>query len=93
MSKTQHTRGPWEIRDGSFIDAPSMTCVANVRGAHVTDQFECQANARLIAAAPDLAFALEALLEYAQDTMPEELDGSLDVWTQARTALAKAGME
>jgi len=65
MTQTaKHTPGPWIIRDGSFIDAPTMTCLANVRAAHVADNFECQANAKLIAAAPDLLEALRSMCEF-----------------------------
>jgi hypothetical protein len=102
MTQTaQHTPGPWEINDNGLIygqcregddEAP---CVADVIKDRELAAFgimspEETANARLIAAAPELLFALEALIEYAQDTMPQELDGSLDVWTQAQAAVAKA---
>jgi hypothetical protein len=90
----KHTPGPWEIRDGSFIDAPGMTCLANVRGAHVTDQFECQANAKLIAAAPDIAEALKAIAKHE----PCKAQAfcrcvACDMSRLARIALEKAGVQ
>ena len=54
---TKHTPGPW-IVDGSRIAAPDGTTVINCLGA--MGGHDTQADARLIAAAPDLLAALEA---------------------------------
>jgi hypothetical protein len=60
MTQTaKHSKGPWSLRDGSFIDAPTFNNLAQVRAAHVTDQLEAKANARLIAATPDLLEACQ----------------------------------
>ena len=83
-----HTEGPWSVKSETRIEAAAFGMIASVRGA--TEDESTHANARLIAAAPDLLFALEALLEYAQDTMPEELTDDMEVWNQAKKAVEKA---
>lgn len=58
---SQHTPGPWTIRDGSFIDGEGFACLAHVRAAHVPHEHEAIANARLIATSPDHALICWAL--------------------------------
>jgi len=71
-----YTPGPWTIdheRIGPFGEPVAMLCdmtasspgtVVNwPRGTEVADDAENEANARLIASAPDLLEALEALVE------------------------------
>jgi hypothetical protein len=96
MLETEHSKGPWSIRDGSFIDAPSFNNLAQVRAAHVADQFEAKANARLIAAAPDMAETLRVLTDLVSNhwsgvrhITPREAS---DAVSAARSALAKAGL-
>ena len=81
--KDMHSPGPWRVGDagatvfGPPNGNPSPETVANVKR---------RANAALIAAAPDLAAALRALLDW---------DGSGDPaapYDAARAALAKAGL-
>ena len=67
MSKAKHTPGPWKVlgtslvfggrkpRIGSF--AVAQTFMAGEDGLPLTDEREQAANARLIAAAPDLLAA------------------------------------
>ena len=100
MSKKAHTKGPWLIREGfdpddweiyPMRDGPpdvgEWTELAVVPG-HWGDDEELEANARLIAAAPDLLEALERLLAAAEkttfsDQFPQECEN-------ARAALSKA---
>jgi len=56
-SPPRHTPGPWWVREGVFIDAPKFRQVAYLRG--VENDPTTKATAHLIAAAPDLLFALE----------------------------------
>jgi len=69
MSETKHTLGPWEVKDDRFIDSPSGW-IADVlsypayRAATGQDSEEQKANARLIAAAPDLYEALTEALRW-----------------------------
>jgi hypothetical protein len=83
---TKHTQGPWTVSNKTDISGiendPENGCVGFVDVAHVylrTVQGRTEANARLIAAAPDL---LEALREIAADYS--------DPIRLARTAIAKA---
>ncbi len=104
--ETKHTPGPWHVGAGSrgvrdvmasdraiarlyADDAPSRGCDVPAR---------VDADARLIAAAPDLAAALARLVELADDpeaqdddatAHPEAMRLALDA---ARAALAKAGV-
>ena len=80
-----HTKGPWEASEhGAYRDYKGNNIVIlgdDLRIAVVLgyDTDETQANARLIAAAPDLLEVLEALLE-----------GDFNVAEKARLAIAKA---
>ncbi len=84
-----HTPGPWEVR-GEFIgprlraDSGIQIKIARVSGP--LDDAETIANAKLIAAAPDLLFALK----YVWDTYG--LDPSIDsaIWQTVLAAVAKA---
>lgn len=87
---TKHTRGPWSDRNGRIFqtDREELT-IANVGRAFDGDY--SPANARLIAAAPDLLAALQDVL-----AMPD-FDGTRatsivrrDAKHAARAAIAKA---
>ena len=57
MKTEQHTPGPWIIRHGAGMHAPYILCVdpvAEILGLGKTPE----ANARLIAAAPEILAAL-----------------------------------
>lgn len=90
-----HTPGPWNVyaeRNGSVRVDSAEVVVANANGGSP----ECLANARLIAAAPEL---LKALKEYA-DPDDCDADGAPDAdnsrhgetcrWCRAQSAIAKA---
>ena len=87
-----HTPGPWRavpnapgISD-TVIDSGRMV-VADVISRKSTD--ELRANARLIAAAPDLLEALRALVDLQEANEASETK-ALDFWDHARAAIAKA---
>lgn len=96
METGNYTRGPWHIcqttsgridpiirESGGFAVAQAVK-PANSRAAHI----DATANARLIAAAPDLLQACRALLEMARPS-----DGAPDsrkAVIQARAAIAAA---
>lgn len=113
MSK--HTPGPWILADGfaradtsrHFVwsdaeskeeredDSPFCIAMVNPR----TNDSELDANARLIAAAPELAEALEdahAKLRSILNAYPKEIGplhcGTLACALRARAVLAKAGL-
>lgn len=91
MSETKHTPGPWVVEDPIESLTPigahgrnGGKWVAHCLGPHQA------ANARLIAAAPDMLEALTALLARFDDN-PElsELIGLVEI-EHARAAIAKA---
>lgn len=75
-----HTPGPWAIDDWCWIDAPSGMNVATISAG--LDAEETVANAKLIAAAPDLLAALKDMLGST---------GSEQACAAAHAAIAKAG--
>jgi hypothetical protein len=117
MSKTKHTQGPWKAdKNALYIWAATERgdfTVAQIRGwGHLTgkgglalsdaEAFRIQkANACLLAAAPDLLYALQAFVGYYEqagitgDEVGDDDDGQFDGdekfnVRQARTAIAKA---
>lgn len=73
---SEYTEGPWHVADNDtdsgckIINAEGRTvALSNPPGPPVE---ECQANARLIAAAPDLLAALEALVNRHQNPRTPE---------------------
>lgn len=91
---TAHTPGPWvsegrSVRRDSGLGYGEM--IASVTGGaksgpfFVEDDEECEANARLIAAAPDLLEALEAVWAALDEDSLEVMDLSI-----IRLAIAKA---
>jgi len=86
---TQHTPGPWELRQSTrhgywFIDYEQ-----GGEGYTLT-KLNCEeADAHLIAAAPDLLEALEALLPIAARVIQGTTDGQ-PMLRQARSAITKA---
>ena len=94
-----HTPGPWWVyNEGSRfpgIEARlngSVVVYGNdkeIEGVKGRTHAEALANARLIAAAPELLAALEMVLEYAEDCAADrgERPGCID---HARSAVAKA---
>jgi hypothetical protein len=73
--ETKHTQGEWEIRSDcrdtvngrGFIQIGTNKCtwIAEAKGTHVgpLSEEECEANAKLIAAAPDMLNAIINLLK------------------------------
>ncbi len=98
-----HTPGPWEVFGGRLVRAvqgENAIPIASLEAPYrrgtgiVRSEREQQANARLIAAAPDLLTALEDVLarwhrEVSQgDGFPE--DGDAQAYAAARAVAAKA---
>ncbi len=107
MSK--HTPGPWRFSDNTkwwktnpfSVTVPKKgvhgTAVANIPARATISMEEAQANARLIAAAPDLLEALDSLARYAdtcelfiKETHPGKAAALRERVTNARAAIAKA---
>ena len=97
-----HTPGPWGL-DGNLIEGPDGERVACIT-AYSRRTPKQKANARLIAAAPDLLEALrmvmacagdisaapDGLLEMALDDGDEETRRQANAFLVARAAIAKA---
>jgi hypothetical protein len=89
MRESKHTPGPWIVGRGAdglpiIHTAPDTVSPSGQGVAHICKRAMCQdheANARLIAAAPDLLEALRALLWKPDGWVEQE---------NARAALAKA---
>ena len=97
MSK--HTPGPWmaHFEEAYFVTGPDLGRVAmmtNLKGAHGLggrrSGNESAANARLIAAAPDLLDALEELSLLMDDVRNGEYTPDHLTTQPARAAIAKA---
>lgn len=83
---TAHTPGPWEVSMGEDVRAENGRWVAKMYSqGSISDAArivaESEANARLIAAAPELLAALKGMLDP---------DGYTPVLAIARAAIAKA---
>ena len=90
---TEHTTGPWNIRDDDedgvvSIVGSSQIVIARVRTATVEPG---DGNARLIAAAPDLLYALEEALHLIETLTP--LEGSTVRIVRAAIAKATGGAQ
>lgn len=88
----KHTPGPWEAT-GNFVRSPMHQPEGLPRGVQIVEcrdgyflphTEEAKANARLIAAAPELLEALNACIDYGAMT------GDEWVTSKARAAIAKA---
>jgi hypothetical protein len=85
MSETKWTPGPWQTEENHIVAGAVRVAVVDTPNIHGgVDWIECDYNARLIAAAPDLYAALSALLDDVGRT------NSMPGAVQARAALAKA---
>ena len=98
---TQHTPGPWDRgenwgdpNDGYTIRGGNDSHIADVYGRHHPDDIvsaaQGLANARLIAAAPDLLAALESLLYMYGDSISARLTRHIEAWEDARSAVKAA---
>ena len=79
---SEHTNGPWAVRGPTgFRNQMAIDpCIATVYGDQKTG--ELKANARLIAAAPELLEALEALLTAMGDGNGNGVDGVYGNWPE-----------
>ena len=86
----QHTPGPW-VAHGHYVYAVSVGTVARAEwfSPKKADTETRRANARLIAAAPDLFAALRLLVSTAS-TQPLDVKRLMAGFNAARAAIAKA---
>lgn len=82
---SQHTPGPWTIEHTDEIYGADSAPVAYVQDTDRTNQ-QNRANARLIAAAPELLAALKRIVEWDD----ADCDASLASINAARAVITKA---
>jgi hypothetical protein len=96
---TQYTPGPWESsRDAVPEGYAQATVYEEATGVRVATAFESEANARLIAAAPDLLAACQEYVGWLDwhSVIRDEADGAcpfgtlLDAQDAVRSAIARA---
>lgn len=93
-NESKHTKGPWTV-DARAMNSCGVTgqtafvanCSPRAGGPMKVD--ECQANARLIAAAPEMLEALRQITEAFERYLSGSESRLYEV-TQARAAIAKA---
>lgn len=99
MTQAKHTPGPWnaEIYEhGEFaIEAHGQghsggTLVICSRNRHQGRPTEFEANARLIAAAPELLSVLKMVQEAAIDMRGEDFNLTTEQWAVFRAVITKA---
>jgi len=97
MDEVRHTPGPWVIdaNDRYHVESPDGSAlpwsIATISGSAGPGTNRSEANARLIAAAPDLLAALEKLLSYNEAIMADRINyRPEDHASVARAAIAKA---
>lgn len=88
----QHTEGPWAASDKSNLISASAGVLAYTVNLPNNDLAEQQANARLIAASPDLLTALEGLTKVSVEVaqLRDIHDGTDTAWMEVITAHDKA---
>lgn len=94
MTNKQHTPGPWYFEEEE-TSSDLLFSVYDNDGTRITESYISEASARLIAAAPELLEALEALanLEVKGHTLVDRLQFSSEgraLSDKITTALAKA---
>jgi hypothetical protein len=83
-----HTPGPWTVEESCVTDGGWD--IPEIPEAMYRDsRFGLEADAKLIAAAPDLLAALAHIVSFYQDPMPVGSSGEAMI-NAARAALAKA---
>lgn len=91
--ESKHTPGPWEY-DGPPHNIIVWSSPEN-RICFMTSDGPTEANARLIAAAPDLLAALKTLSAVYDGIYVKMSDGEMELcrraWSEAEAALSKAG--
>ena len=90
-----HTPGPWE-QDGLTIKVTTRGIIAICPVPQKGGTFDCQDNARLIAAAPELLAALKAMLTFGEKVEEKHLMGDEGCFwpvEQARAAIRAAEEE
>ncbi len=96
MSDTKHTPGPWRVQNGSVYALAPDGSFGSLPVAHMdrdpgngTRPVERDANARLIAAAPEMVEALRGALEVL-DGRANDFSSKSEACKACRAAIRKA---
>lgn len=93
----KHTPGPWEFRQRSLPKGGIKNEIHQIKkpdkGSWEIAEVVFPSDAKLIAAAPDMAEALSAMLTYSRFIGLGSAEGYNDAIKKALAALAKAGVE
>lgn len=86
MSEATHTPGPWAIGKYGKVTTPDgETLLVDGVSLPMNHDPEAIANARLIAAAPELLEALEKMLEYAEsEGSNKEIESARDLLNRVK---------
>jgi hypothetical protein len=92
-NETKWTPGPWRINKygsigaGEFGSSPIVASIESFWGDAYLVEGDHQANARLIAAAPEMADALEPFSREANSYDPDEDDSHIHIWGDIKLTL------
>lgn len=91
VAPSAHTPGPWKVANDGQIQCPDLNQYGNWIVAAIQREMtpEDQANARLIAAAPDLLTWAKELLAWEDDVPPPGTRGA-EIFEALADAIAKA---
>lgn len=103
MKKAKHTPGPWSDTDGNAItttDGKTGICIIDDCPAddfwcdieRFPEEEECRANARLIAAAPELLAACQEVAKQANMNIDADDPDNWNVVEITRTAIEAVGI-
>jgi hypothetical protein len=95
MTQTQHTPGPWSVYEGQAFDLERQIVISDETATKVLaaidhDTDEDEANARLMAAAPQLLEACEEGLAFVAGADPLDRHAWEQMAATFRAAIAKA---
>lgn len=100
----KHTKGPWHIMDGGFEknknqmlatiyatnDDLEIICKVVKDGMLAHSEQDFKANAKLIAAAPDMLFVLKNCFTYLESCMDSWEEGEEMLYVEVREAIKRA---
>jgi hypothetical protein len=92
---SQHTKGPWKVRKGDkyYAVCSGHVPLAAVLPQYIKDEFAAEANARLMATAPQLLEALRKVLDHLDNCMIVTCDGYKINDTTLRESIVDALMK
>jgi hypothetical protein len=91
MAEQKHTPGPWHCDGGVQVRTGQFLAICEAMASPNRSIDAARANARLIAAAPELLEALRLFVSVCDTAPPTELMASIgSACKQARAAIAKA---